>query len=76
MEALRSPALADGYRFVCLLSAKQKKKGAEQFDPSSVRLALGMDESCIPSIVERKAGEGLASLVADIAYAQNRFHLA
>ena len=52
---------------MCLLSAKQKKKGAEQFDPSSVRLALGMDESCIPSIAERKAGEGLASLVADIA---------
>lgn len=73
VEALRAPALADGYRFVCLLSAKQKKKGAEQFDPSSVRLALGMDESCIPSIAERKAGEGLASLVADIAYAQTAF---
>lgn len=73
VEALRAPALADGYRFVCLLSAKQRKKGAEQFDPSSVRLALGMDESCIPSIAERKAGEGLASLVADIAYAQTAF---
>lgn len=69
VEAVKAPAMADGYRFVSLLAVKQKKRGAEQFDPSSVRLVTGMDESCIPSIAEKSAGEGLASLVADIAYA-------
>lgn len=70
VEAIKAPAAESGYNFVSLLAAKQKKKGEARFDPSSVRVAIGSDESCLPDIRDRAAGEGVASLVADIAYAK------
>lgn len=70
VEAVKAPAADDGYNFVSLLAAKQKKRGETRFDPSSVRLALGRDESCLPDIRKRSVGEGVASLVCDIAYAK------
>ncbi|WP_259295924.1 FtsK/SpoIIIE domain-containing protein [Bifidobacterium bifidum] len=70
VEKVKAVTAADGYSFVCLLAARQRKAGAFQFDPSSFRLALGRDESSIPSIGRRDVGEGLATLVCDIAYAR------
>ena len=68
VEKIKAPAAESGYRFVSLLGAKQRKKGAVQFDPSSVRIVMGADESCIPDVTKKTAGEKLVSLVADIAY--------
>lgn len=70
VEKVKAVTAADGYSFACLLAARQRKAGAFQFDPSSFRLALGRDESSIPSIGRRDVGEGLATLVCDIAYAR------
>ncbi|MBT1162762.1 cell division protein FtsK [Bifidobacterium sp. SO1] len=70
VEPVRAVTSPSGYSFAMLLPARQKKKGEFAFDPSSVRLVLGRDESCVPEATSRQAGEKLASLVADIAYAR------
>lgn len=70
VEAVKPAAFEAGYNFVELLRAKQKKQGVDAFSPSSVRLVLGKDESALPDITRRDAGEKLATLVCDIAYAQ------
>ena len=70
VEPVKAPAASDGFHFVVLLAAKQKKRGESQFDPSSVRLVIGRDESCLPDASRRELGEKMATLVADIAYAR------
>lgn len=70
VEAVLPLATENGYNFVALLAAKQKKQGHDMFDPNCLRLVLGRDESCIPDIRLKSAGERIATLVADIAYAR------
>lgn len=70
VDAVLPSATENGYNFVCLMNAKQKKQGQEMFDPNCVRLALGQDETCVPDVTLKKAGEKLATLVADIAYSK------
>lgn len=70
VEPVRAVTSASGYSFALILPARQKKKGDFAFDPSSIRLVIGHDESCVPDVTSRQAGEKITSLVADIAYAR------
>lgn len=69
-EAVKPAAFEAGYNYVELLGAKQRKKGVDIFSPTVCRLVLGRDESAVPDITVKSAGEKTASLVADLAYAQ------
>ncbi|WP_158276291.1 FtsK/SpoIIIE domain-containing protein [Bifidobacterium callitrichidarum] len=70
IEAIKPAAFDADYNFVELLRAKQRKQGVDTFSPNSVRLILAKDESALPDITQRSAGEKLATLMCDIAYAQ------
>lgn len=69
-EAIRPSANEEGFNFCALLAAETRKQGKDSFDPNSARIVLAKDETSIPDITKRSAGEKLASLVGDIAYAQ------
>lgn len=72
VEAVRPLAVPEGYNLVELLEARKRvgNQASGIFDPNSIRLIVGHDDTCIPDITMKQAGAKLATLVTDIAYAR------